>query len=145
MYLDRRDAAALFGSMLPAESELDEENMTLQVTLDVAGAEKSFTFPCKYDVCDLCDGKGRHVNPSIDAHGISPDEFEDDPEFEEDYFGGVYDIPCNQCRGKRVQPVIDREAVDPEALALFDKWVEEEAYHRLEAEAELSMERRFGC
>jgi hypothetical protein len=59
--------------------------------------------PVKYEVCPTCEGKGSHTNPSIDASGISWEE--EDPDFREDYLGGVYDVPCYQCHGNRVVPM----------------------------------------
>lgn len=58
----------------------------------------------KYTVCPLCEGKGSHVNPSIDACGLTAEDFHNDPQFFEDYRSGVYDIPCNLCSGLRVIP-----------------------------------------
>lgn len=56
----------------------------------------------KYQVCPVCQGEGTTVNPNIDAHGLSPEDFHDDPDFAEDYHSGVYDITCQACEGKRV-------------------------------------------
>lgn len=58
--------------------------------------------PGEWEVCDLCRGNGKVVNPSVDYNGISSQEFADDPDFAEDYFGGRFDIPCPECGGKRV-------------------------------------------
>ena len=55
---------------------------------------------CKYVVCDLCNGKGSHVNPSIDCGGLTAEDFEADPGFAEDYFDGTFDQQCNHCHGK---------------------------------------------
>lgn len=55
-----------------------------------------------FTVCPTCDGHGKHVSPSVDANGIGQDEFDDDPDFAEAYFGGRYDVPCYQCSGQRV-------------------------------------------
>ncbi len=59
----------------------------------------------EWEMCNTCNGKGQHVNPSIDSGGISADEFYDDPDFRESYFEGHYDITCFECDGKRVIPV----------------------------------------
>jgi hypothetical protein len=59
----------------------------------------------RYDVCPTCNGKGTHVNPSIDCHGITSDEFADDPGFLEDYMRGVFNVTCFGCQGNRVFPV----------------------------------------
>ena len=93
---------------------------------------------CHYEVCDLCDGKGSHVNPSIDAHGISPEEFYEDPDFEESYFAGYYDIPCNQCGGKRVVPVPNQN--DPN-FADYNEAIKDHYDYM----AEIDAERRMGC
>ena len=42
---------------------------------------------CDSQTCYRCDGSRTMVNPSIDAGGLSRDDF-DDPDFEEAYFGG---------------------------------------------------------
>ena len=58
--------------------------------------------PAKNEVCGNCRGEGRIVNPNIDGHGLTREDFDEDPQFEEDYFSGVYDIHCPECKGKRV-------------------------------------------
>jgi hypothetical protein len=63
---------------------------------------KSFFGKYLYEVCPRCRGEGKHVNPSIDSHGLSREDFDQDPDFEEDYFSGVYDVPCYVCSGARV-------------------------------------------
>lgn len=72
-----------------------------------------YRVPAIYEVCGTCDGKGAHVNPSIDAHGISPEELSDDPDFREAYFAGHYDVRCVECNGRRVVPVPDETRMDP--------------------------------
>ena len=53
-------------------------------------------------VCPVCEGNGTTVNPDIDGNGLSADDFNDDPDFREDYANGVYDIQCRCCKGLRV-------------------------------------------
>jgi hypothetical protein len=50
-------------------------------------------------ICTLCGGDGSHVNPSIDAHGLSAEDFADDPDFAEAYMRGDYDVSCRRCGG----------------------------------------------
>lgn len=76
--------------------------------------EDEIELPTKYEVCPVCRGEGKHVNPSIDAGGLSMNEFYDDPDFAEDYFGGTYDVTCNRCRGKRVVKAADWDALTSE-------------------------------
>ena len=53
------------------------------------------------DVCPGCNGTGKHVHRGIDGNGLSEEDLSD-PQFMEDYFGGVYDVTCETCNGLRV-------------------------------------------
>ena len=123
--MDRRDMMAMF----PPDTEgFDEKSMIWTFEIDhcdlpcpnyEAGVQcdcgyctesdgsETFKFPCTFEVCGTCQGRGTHVNPSIDAHGISREEFDEDPDFRDDYMSGLYDIQCNECQGRRVVPVVD--------------------------------------
>lgn len=79
----------------------------LAVTINDEDQRLFIPFQFKYGVCGTCDGKGTHVNPSIDAHGISPEEFDDDPDFRDNYFSGMYDVACYECQGRRVVPELN--------------------------------------
>ena len=107
--------------------------------------EVEVTFPGKFIVCPTCNGKGKHVNPSIDASGIGEDdEFWDDDEDEDgesSYFSGRYDVTCYRCAGRTTWLVIDESRTDAEMLAKYHEYQDEEA----EYEAECRAERRMGC
>lgn len=53
-----------------------------------------------WEICPLCEGHGKHVNPSIDASGLTSEDFAEDPDFADDYMSGAYDVTCNQCHGR---------------------------------------------
>ncbi len=90
--------------------------------------------PFKYEVCERCNGKGSHVNPSIDGHGITSDEMaEAGPEFLEDYMSGVYDVPCYECKGLRVVMVPDEALLTPEEREIVKDHEEYKAELRHEA------------
>lgn len=88
------------------------------------GEEITVTVPTRREVCGRCEGSGKHVNPSIDEHGISPEEFDEDPDFREAYFSGRYDVPCEECHGNNVVEVIDRALCTPEQIEAWE-WREE--------------------
>jgi hypothetical protein len=70
------------------------------------GEEREVEIPVEFEVCGTCEGKGKHVNPSIDSHGITEDEWGQwSPEEQETYLSGGYDVECYECSGKRVVPV----------------------------------------
>jgi hypothetical protein len=96
--------------------------------------------PMKYEVCPVCDGHGKHVNPSIDAGGLS-EEMMGDPDFLDGYFGGVYDVTCNRCRGKRVVPAVDWDKLTKEEAEAYEAQLRMER----EDEAERLSEIRMGC
>ena len=95
--------------------------------------------PYKWDVCPVCEGRGSHVNPSIDAGGLSLESLHDDPDFSEDYRRGMYDQTCNRCAGKRVVPVVDENRCTPEDLKEYYEEADADADYRAEALAERRM------
>lgn len=103
-------------------SRFDKDRMTLTIYED---DEAEFTVPAKYDVCSTCEGRGSHVNPSIDSHGLSREDFDEDPDFEEDYRSGAYDVSCVECRGNRVVPVVDEARATKEELEKVEKAIED--------------------
>lgn len=105
----------------------------------------------QYEVCSLCSGRGKHVNPSIDAGGISSDDefWEDDHDYDYDgedeagasrYMRGDYDVPCYSCGGRRVVPV-PADNTPTDVLKAIHQRAEDEA----EYAAERAAERRYGC
>lgn len=103
-------------------------------------------FPCRWVECPTCDGRGHHVNPSIDAGGLTRSDFDEDPDFEEGYFGGRYDVTCYECRGRRVVPTVDVHALAPEERRDYETWAAwrgelagDEAAYRAERMAEMRM------
>lgn len=97
--------------------------------------------PAKRIVCPLCNGKGSHVNPSIDSHGLTREDFDDDPDFAENYFSGMYDVPCYRCNGRNVCLVVDEEKCDKHLLAYFRRVEEDERQYNAMCASEL----RMGC
>ena len=107
----------------------DERSNTITLSLignDEEEEEKTLSLPARLELCDLCNGKGKVVDPSIDAGGISQDDFYDDPDFEEEYFEGTYDVACPQCNGQRVVPAVDYDALRPEEKKEFDEYQREQ-------------------
>lgn len=77
--------------------------MTKTITWeDDDGVEWETKVPASWVVCPKCEGEGKHVNPSIDGHGLSAEDFAEDPDFAEEYLAGRYDVTCYECKGLRV-------------------------------------------
>ena len=98
--------------------------------------EETLTLPARMEVCDLCDGTGKVVNPSIDAGGLTQDDFDRDPDFAEEYFSGAYDIGCGQCNGSNVIPVVNEAALDDEQKKKYYQFLEQESFEAAEREAD---------
>lgn len=145
--MDRRDYFGRYGSLLPLETSIDSVRMILSVPLeDEDGEESIHEIPFIYEVCGTCRGRGSHVNPSIDADGISSQEFHEDPDFAETYFSGGYDVSCFECHGLRVVPTLPEEdptltAEQRKGIELLLDWCKSEREYRQQCE----MERRHGC
>ncbi len=109
---------------------------------DDEGFEWEISLPAKFEVCGTCNGKGRHVNPSIDSHGITAEEWENDwdDESREDYFSGAYDVQCNECKGNRVSPVVDEQNANPVHL----NWYYDLLSAHRDSEREAAYERKMG-
>lgn len=107
---------------------IDRKGMTAVVSL----FSGDVTVRIKYEVCSVCNGKGHHVNPSIDMNGISPEQFAGDPDFAESYFAGDYDVICNGCDGDRVQPVCNDAKVNLELAEMVEASAEIDAQHAAE-------------
>lgn len=126
--------------------EVNEKDMTCEVTVtnwnedDIQVDTTHCGIPFKYEVCDLCDGKGRHVNPGIDSNGLTSEDFDQDPDFREDYLNGTYDVSCYKCGGSRVMVVYDETRANDKIKAImkdhfeqieyYNKMLREDAYTR---------------
>lgn len=106
--------------------------------------ESHVELPIKFVVCGTCQGRGLHVNPSVDCGGLTGEDFERDPDFREEYFNGAYDVQCYECHGNRVVPQVNEEKCSNEQKAYLKRLNqlqrEHDAYER-----ECAMERRMGA
>ena len=133
--MDSRDIQAQYGNWY---DRFDEERMAIvMVVHDDDGGEKEVNVSARYEVCSLCEGQGSHVNPSIDHNGLSAEDMYDlGDDFEEDYFGGVYDVSCYRCKGKRVEPVVNWDALTPELRKKAEDRIEDHNDHVRECVSE---------
>jgi hypothetical protein len=100
--VDHRDVAASIH--FPYRVDKDRKEIYLW-TIGNEGDEEEITLSLEWALCPTCEGNGSHVNPSIDSNGITASEMRElGDDFREEYFSGVYDIPCNQCKGEKVIP-----------------------------------------
>lgn len=122
----------------------NEESMTVDVRYeDDNDKEIVVVLPVLYEVCYTCDGKGKHVDPSIDSGGICYDDME--PDFEEEYVTGRYDVTCYGCKGKRVLPVvIDRKLLNDTQRECMD-YLDWKAQDDADYDAIRASEIKYGC
>ena len=90
-------------------------------------------------VCSGCQGRGEYVNPSIDSHGLSQEDFDQDPDFRDDYRSGVYNVTCELCKGRAVMPELPE--ADDILRTARDKFLDQ--MHSWDAESH--MERMMGA
>ena len=132
---DRRKVTLRFGF-------LDEDDELVSVDEDLEEVERKW-YHIKWVVCTMCQGRGAYVNPSIDSHRLTREDFDEDPEFHDDYMSGVYNIPCGLCGGRAVEPEFDEDYnVDvKELMKSRDKFLN--MLHGWDAEDH--MERMYGA
>ena len=95
--------------------------------------------PMIWEVCSVCDGKGTHVNPAIDAGGLNTCDMDMDELA--DYFGGIYDQPCNSCRGRTTVPAVHWKQLTTEQREQYEAQLQADDDYRAEQLAEI----RAGC
>lgn len=133
--MDSRYLAQMSGNWYKS---IDLENMKASVIINEDDEEYEIKVPIKFEVCPICNGKGKHIDPLIDAHGISAKEFEDDPNFYEEYRSGYYDVDCYKCGGRNVVPVVNKNICKEEDLKLVEDIIikkentAREIYHEIE-------------
>lgn len=113
--------------------------MNLNYFAEYASEElgREITLPLKNQLCPACNGEGTRA-----LHGYEvTDQCREDPEFAEDYFAGRYDTVCEECRGAKVQKVVDEDALDADVLKLWHFYLDDAA----DAAAERAAEIRAGC
>lgn len=104
-------------------SNIDETAMTLTMFGEFDNV------PFRWELCLSCEGRGFHVNHSIDGNGLTASDiarirYEDgDDDFLDDYFAGAYDVPCYECGGRRVVP----HPVNIEDIKMWEHWKKSEA------------------
>lgn len=113
---------------------LDEETCAVEVEL-----------PAKYEVCGGCNGEGKHVNRAIDGHGLSREDFDEDPDFEEGYRSGRYDVRCEECKGRTTVLAIDEAACKAQGLEKELKAYWEYRRDMRDMDLEVEAERRIGA
>ncbi len=99
--------------------------------------------PAKWNVCDVCRGRGKHVDPGVDCQGLTAEDFHDDPDFAEAYHRGDYDQDCNECGGRTTILVAEDNLSDEQKAAMeyLYNWQADMASFR----AEEAAERRMGA
>lgn len=123
--------------------EFNENNMTLTFLFeDDEGLETPTIVPAVFKACYRCDGRGRH-SLAVDGHGITAEEWQNEWSFDEQesYLAGEYDRGCEVCKGKRVVPEVNWDALELNARNLLENY-----YLELREADEIErMERRYGA
>lgn len=97
-------------------------------------------------VCPECGGEGTELRGGLKGAVFYPEDFQNDPEFAENYFGGTHDVPCSKCKGKRVIDIPDASLwIDEDVIMLVYKMLQDTHDAVLEAEVEAAAEARWGC
>jgi hypothetical protein len=100
---------------LAAESDYRTTAVDDRWWTDIKGNEALYDgrwIAIRFEVCPACEGKGKYVNPSIDAHGLTAEDFDEGGgDFREMYWNGQLDVRCVLCEGNNVVPVPNDQSV----------------------------------
>ena len=78
----------------------------------------------KAEVCGLCKGSGKVVDPRYDAGGLTQEDIDQDPQwFYDSYMAGDCDVTCPECGGLRV--VYLPEFEDAKLHRAVSRWMED--------------------
>lgn len=116
--------------------------ITIKMFSEDGDVEEDIKVPSCFEVCSTCEGCGTDRGRSVecDGGGFTASEWaEQDDDFKQDYLKGVYDKPCEYCKGLRVVQVIDRDRADPDLIERYDNHMREEAEYQAERRAEIRM------
>lgn len=116
-----------------------EPSLVVEIEDPETGEHVEHTLPTRWVICSVCDGNGTHVNPSIDAGGLSSDAFLEDPDFADDYFSGVHDVPCYCCKGTGKIREPDYDRMTPEQIEAYEEDQRSEAEYEAMCRAERIM------
>lgn len=130
-HVDKQRRVAEIEIVVHADNEDGYEEMVVEI-------------PIKLEVCQSCQGRGKMVNPSVDGDGWTRHDFDEDPDFEEAYFSGDYDILCPNCGGDNVEACPDKSRMTPEQAGWWNTYCKN-ARDRHMSYLESQAEKRFGA
>lgn len=129
----------------PTTFDLPEPDPKRTVILECESEDQQFySVACHAQkaVCPTCDGEGTTLCDPLRGVAFSPEQMHDDPDFRENYFGGAYDVACDQCSGNKIVLEADPEFFNalPETIREdFERKISNDRRH----EAEVESERRY--
>jgi hypothetical protein len=111
---------------------------TITVTIDDGESEpRTVELPAHWVICGVCDGDGK---TSAGLGSFTQEDFEEDPDFAEEYMAGGYDVQCPCCRGRGSVKEIDRDRCTTEEQKAALKHLDDKAEWQREAFRERKME-----
>lgn len=112
------------------------------------GDEVEVELPSKKMVCPTCRGEGYLLHPSMRNHAYTHEQFDDafDDEQRKEYFkrGGMYDVGCEECKGRNVVNEVDEVCLTPEQKVHYEAWCKSQQADA-EYDALCRAEREAGC
>lgn len=79
----------------------------------------------KFELCNQCQGSGTMIDPSIDCNGLTSDDFDNDPDFESDYFNGVYNERCSACNQYEGRQIVVTHCEQQHLIDYFQDLIKE--------------------
>lgn len=139
------DQRTLEGMLPKRVKVLEDQGTQVRVVIDLGDVEVEAVVPLVFAVCAMCRGKGKVINPAIDASGLTSEDFERDPDLlaEVRSMKSTVTCGCPACSGKRVVPDL------PALLRHFPRHVGKQLRALIAEDREYAKlcasERAYGC
>ncbi len=101
----------------------DFEVYELEPGQEEAPEEIELVLPAKWEICNACGGEGTELYGSLKGADVT-EMLREDPEFEEEYRGGRYDVACSQCHGTGKELVVDEDRLTAEQKITYHNYLD---------------------
>lgn len=108
-------------------------SITLEVTIEDDEHDppkRVVSLPAQWAICGHCRGEGKS---SAYLGAFTREDFDEDPDFAEEYMQGSYDKPCTPCNGTGKVKEVNRDACTTDEQKAALKWLDDEAEYKRES------------
>lgn len=100
-----------------------KRTIAIEIENDETGISDTLELPAKWEICLACQGEGTELYGSLKGADVT-DLCNEDPDFEEEYHDGLYDVPCSCCHGEGKVLVVDESSLTTDQAKSYHAYCE---------------------